>query len=125
MREDMPKPPRAEEPDKLLEKATMMLSYCKSMLGEKAGPEHFVLVAAAINIFGDKNAEEAARFVKDNWGVLDERAKGCRLGERDPGRWDRVRSNRRLCISIHHHNILWKLPIPIGPGRTFGAGPNA
>jgi hypothetical protein len=70
----MPKPLRVEEPDELLEKATTMLSYCKSVLGEKAGPEHFVLVAAAINIFGDKNAEQAARFVKDNWGLLDERA---------------------------------------------------
>jgi hypothetical protein len=68
------KPPRAEESAELLEKATTMLSYCKSILGEKAGPEHFVLVAAAINIFGDKNTEEAARFVKDNWGLLDERA---------------------------------------------------
>ena len=70
----MSKPPRAEESAELLEKATTMLSYCKSILGEKAGPEHFVLVAAAINIFGDKNTEEAARFVKDNWGLLDERA---------------------------------------------------
>ena len=70
----MSKPPRAEESAELLEKATTMLSYCKSILGEKAGLEHFVLVAAAINIFGDKNTEEAARFVKDNWGLLDERA---------------------------------------------------
>ena len=70
----MQEPPGDEKPDELLEKATTMLSYCKSILGEKAGPEHFVLVAAAINIFGDKNTEEAARFVKDNWGLLDERA---------------------------------------------------
>jgi hypothetical protein len=70
----MPEPPRTEEPDELLEKATTMLSYCKSILGERVGSEHFVLVAAAINIFDDKNAEEAARFVKDNWGLLDERA---------------------------------------------------
>ena len=70
----MSKPPRVEESAELLEKATTMLSYCKSILGEKAGPEHFVLVAAAINIFGDKNTEEAARFVKDNWGLIDERA---------------------------------------------------
>ena len=70
----MPEPPCVQESEELLEKATTMLSYCKSILGEKAGPEHFVLVAAAINIFDDKNAEEAARFVKDNWGLLDERA---------------------------------------------------
>ena len=70
----MSKPPRAEESAELLEKATTMLSYCKGILGEKAGLEQFVLVAAAINIFGDKNTEEAARFVKDNWGLLDERA---------------------------------------------------
>jgi hypothetical protein len=70
----MPESPRPEEPDELLEKATTMLSYCKSILGEKAGQEHFVLVAAAINVFGDKNAEEAARFVKENWDLLDERA---------------------------------------------------
>ena len=71
----MSKPPRVEESAELLEKATTMLSYCKSILGEKAGPEHFVLVAAAINIFGDKNTEEAARFVKDNWGLINGRAR--------------------------------------------------
>ena len=70
----MPEPSRTEEPDELLEKATKMLSYCKSILGEKAGPGHFVLVAAAINTFDDKNAEEAAKYVKDNWDLLDERA---------------------------------------------------
>ena len=71
----MPEPPRNEDPDELLEKATTMLSYCKSVLGERAGPEHFVLVAAAANVFGGMNAEEAARFLKDNWGLLDERAR--------------------------------------------------
>ncbi len=70
----MPEPPRLEEPDELLEKATTMLSYCKSVLGERAGPEHFVLVAAAASTFGGMNAEEAARFLKDNWSLLDRRA---------------------------------------------------
>jgi hypothetical protein len=42
------------EPEELLEKATTMLSYCKSILGEKAGPDHFVLVVAAINILGTR-----------------------------------------------------------------------
>ena len=51
-----------------------MLSYCKSILGERAGLEHFVLVVAAINIFDDKNVEEAARFLKVYWSFLDERA---------------------------------------------------
>ena len=58
----------------MLEKATTMLSYCKSILGERAGLEHFVLVVAAINIFDDKNVEEAARFLKVYWSLLDERA---------------------------------------------------
>ena len=70
----MPQTRRAEEPEELLEKATTMLSYCKSILGERTGPEHFVLVAAAVNIFGDMDSEKAARFLKDNWGLLDERA---------------------------------------------------
>ena len=70
----MPQRRRDQEPEELLEKATTMLSYCKSILGEKAGLEHFVLVAAAINIFGEMDSEEAARFLKDNWGLLDERA---------------------------------------------------
>jgi hypothetical protein len=72
---DMPDLPRTEQPDELLEKATTMLSYCKSVLGERAGPEHFVLVAAAANVFGGMNTEEAARFLKENWDVLDERAR--------------------------------------------------
>jgi hypothetical protein len=59
----------------LLEKATTMLSYCKSILGERAGLEHFVLVVAAINIFDDKNVEEAARVLKVYWSFLDERAR--------------------------------------------------
>ena len=79
---DMPELSRTEQPDELLEKATTMLSYCKSVLGERPGPEHFVLVAAAANIFGGMNAEEAARFLKDNWDVLDERA---RVLEEDVG----------------------------------------
>ena len=70
----MPQRRRDQEPEELLEKATTMLSYCKSILGERTGPEHFVLVAAAANVFGGMNAEEAARFLKDNWGLLDERA---------------------------------------------------
>jgi len=69
----MPQIRHAQEPDELFEKATTMLSYCKSILGERTGPEHFVLVAAAINIFGDMDSEEAARFLKDNWELLDER----------------------------------------------------
>ena len=69
----MPQTRRAEEPEELLEKATTMLSYCKSILGQRTGPEHFVLVAAAVNIYGDMDSEEAARFLKDN-EVLDERA---------------------------------------------------
>ena len=70
----MPQTRRAEKPEELLEKATTMLSYCKSILGERTGPEHFVLVAAAVNIFGEMDPEEVARFLKDNWGLLDERA---------------------------------------------------
>ncbi len=70
----MPEPPRDQKPDELLEKATTMLSYCKSVLGERTGPEHFVLVAAAANTFGDMEAEETARFLKDNWSLIDERA---------------------------------------------------
>jgi hypothetical protein len=70
----MSDPPRSEEPDELIERAATMLSYCKSVLGERAGPEHFILVAAAANVFGGMNAEEAARFLKDNWDLLDERA---------------------------------------------------
>jgi len=70
----MPQTRRVQEPEELLEKATMMLSYCKSITGEGTGPEHFVLVAAAVNIFGDMDPEEAAKFLKDNWGLLDERA---------------------------------------------------
>ncbi len=83
--EYMPQTRRAEEPDELLEKATTMLSYCKSVLGERAGPEHFVLVAAAANTFGGMDAEEAARFLKDNWDLLDERA-----GVRGIGRGHRL-----------------------------------
>ena len=70
----MPQTRRAEEPEELLEKATTMLSYCKSILGEKADSEHFVLVASAINIFGDKNAEEAAP--PDPYDVLFETVRG-------------------------------------------------
>jgi hypothetical protein len=36
----MQKPWRVEDPDELLEKAMTILSYCKSVLGERAGPEH-------------------------------------------------------------------------------------
>ena len=67
--------PRAVEPDELLEKATTMLSYCKSILGEEASSDHFVLVAAAANVFGDMDAEQTARFLKDNWSLMDERAR--------------------------------------------------
>lgn len=70
----MPEPPRAEGQDEILEKATMMLSYCKSILGERTGPEHFVLVAAAASVFGGMNADEAAKFLKDNWTLLNKRA---------------------------------------------------
>ncbi len=69
----MPQTRRAEKPEELLEKATTMLSYCKSILGERTGPEHFVLVAA-VNTFSEMNPEEVARFLKDNWGLMDERA---------------------------------------------------
>ena len=48
----MPQRRRDQEPDELLEKATAMLSYCKSILAEGTGPEYFVLVAAAVNMFG-------------------------------------------------------------------------
>ena len=67
--------PRAVESDELLEKATTMLSYCKSILGEEASPDHFVLVAAAANTFGGMDVEQTARFLKDNWSLLDERAR--------------------------------------------------
>ncbi len=70
----MPQTRRAQEPEELLAKATTMLSYCKSILGERTGPEHFVLVAAAASTFGGMGAEEAARFLKDNWSLLDRRA---------------------------------------------------
>jgi hypothetical protein len=70
----MPQRRRDQEPEELLEKATTMLSYCKSVLGERAGPEHFVLVAAAANVFADMKAEEVAKFLKENWTLLDERA---------------------------------------------------
>jgi hypothetical protein len=70
----MPEPVRDQKPDELLEKATTMLSYCKSILGENTGPEHFVLVAAAANTFGDMEAEETARFLRDNWSLIDEGA---------------------------------------------------
>ncbi len=71
----MPEPLHHQRPDELLEKSTTMLRYCKSILGERTGPEHFVLVAAAANTFGDMEAEEAARFLKDNWSLIDERAR--------------------------------------------------
>jgi hypothetical protein len=70
----MQEPPGDEKPDELLEKATTMLSYCKTILGASAGPDHFVLVAAAANTFGDMDVEETARFLKDNWSLIDERA---------------------------------------------------
>jgi hypothetical protein len=71
----MAEPPRLDEPDELLQKATTMLSYCKTILGESSGPEHFVLVAAAVNTFSEMNAEETAKFLEENWNLLDERAK--------------------------------------------------
>ncbi len=70
----MPEPPHDQKADELLEKAITMLSYCKSILGERTGPEHFVLVAAAANTFGNMEAEETARFLRDNWSLIDERA---------------------------------------------------
>ena len=71
----MAEPPRLDEPDELLQKATTMLSYCKTILGESSGPEHFVLVAAAVNTFSEMNVEETAKFLEENWNLLDERAK--------------------------------------------------
>ncbi len=71
----MTEPPRLDESEELLQKATTMLSYCKTILGESSGPEHFVLVAAAVNTFSGMDAEQTARFLEDNWRLLDERAK--------------------------------------------------
>jgi hypothetical protein len=71
----MTEPPRLDESEELLQKATTMLSYCKTILGESSGPEHFVLVAAAVNTFSEMDAEQTARFLEDNWRLLDERAK--------------------------------------------------
>ena len=71
----MAEPPRPDKTDELLQKASTMLSYCKTVLGERVAPEHFVLVAAAVNTFSEMNAEETARFLEENWSLLDERAK--------------------------------------------------
>jgi hypothetical protein len=76
----MTEPPRINESDELLQKATTMLSYCKTILGESSGPEHFVLVAAAMNTFSEMDAEQTARFLEENWSVLDE---GARVLEED------------------------------------------
>ena len=72
----MPQIRRAEEPDELLEKATTMLSYCKSIMGERTGPEHFILVAAAVNIWrhglrgsGEVSESQLGVSGRTCWGV--------------------------------------------------------
>jgi hypothetical protein len=68
----MTKPTGSEWPRELIVKAARMLSYCERVQRQGIANDPFIFIAGALIAFEDMSPEEALKFLREKWDMLEE-----------------------------------------------------